>query len=101
MAGHQKDPLRPLTPDERLHLEQVSRSRTDLAAQVARAREVLAVTDGASFEAAARGAGRKSGDAVARLGARFNRDGIDTLVERLIRPGGDVALVLARVVPCV
>ena len=82
MAGHQKDPLRPLTPDERLHLEQGSRSRTDPAAQVARAKALLAVADGASFEAAARAAGRKSGDAVAHLVTRFNRDGINALIER-------------------
>jgi transposase len=82
MAGHQKDPLRPLTCDERLALEQVRRSHTAPAAEVARAKELLAVADGASFEAAARGAGRKSGDAVAHLVARFNREGIDALVER-------------------
>jgi transposase len=82
MAAHQKDPLRPLTPDERRYLEHVSRSRTEPAAQVARAKEVLAVADGASFEGAARAAGRKSGDAVANLVARFNRDGIDALIER-------------------
>ena len=44
--------------------------------------ELLAVADGASFEAAARVAERKSGEAVAHLVARFNRDGIDALVER-------------------
>jgi transposase len=82
MPAHQKEPLRPLTSEERHHLEQVSRSCTDLAAHAARAKEVLAVADGASFEAAARTAGRKSGDAVAHLVARFNRDGIDALVER-------------------
>jgi transposase len=82
MAGHQKDPLRPLTSDERQSLEQVSRSHTEPAAQVARAKELLVVADGASFEAAARAAGRKSGDAVAHLVARFNRDGLDALVER-------------------
>jgi transposase len=49
---------------------------------VARAKELLAVADGASFEAAARAAGRKSGDAVAHLVARFNRAGIDAVVER-------------------
>lgn len=82
MAGHQKDPLRPLTLAERHDLEQVSRSRTDPAAQVARAKEVLAVADGASFEAAARAAGRKSGDAVAHLVTRFNRDGLNALIEQ-------------------
>ncbi len=81
MPARQKDPLRPLTPNERLHLELVSRSRTDPAAQVVRAKELLAVADGASFESAARRAGRKSGDAVAHLVTRFNRDGIDALVE--------------------
>jgi len=81
MAGHQKDPLRPLTPDEQNHLEHLSRSRTDPAAQVARAKELLAVADGVSFEDAARQAGRKSGDAVAHLVVRFNRDGIDALGE--------------------
>jgi transposase len=82
MVGHQKDPLRPLTLDERLHLEHLSRSRTDPAAQVARAKELLAVADGASFEGAARLACRKIGDAVAYLVTRFTRDGIDALVER-------------------
>lgn len=82
MAAHQNNPLRPLTSDERRYLERISRSRTDPAAQVARAKELHAVADGASFEAAARTAGRKSGDAVAHLVARFNRDGTDALVER-------------------
>lgn len=82
MAGHQKDPLRPLTSDERRYLEHVNRSWTDPAAEVVRAKELLAVADGASFEGAARRAGRKSGDAVAHLVARFNRDGIDALRER-------------------
>src|SRR5579859_6320634 len=82
MPAHQNDPLRPLTLDERRYLEHVSRSRTDPAAHVARAKELLAVADGASFEDAARLAGRKSGDAVAHLVARFNRDGLDALGER-------------------
>lgn len=82
MPAHQKDPLRSLAPDERRHLEHLSRSRTDPAAHVARAKELLAVADGASFEGAARAAGRKSGDAVAHLVARFNRDGITALIEQ-------------------
>ena len=86
MAGHQKDPLRPLTPDERRHLEQLSRSRTDPAAQVIRARELHAAAAGVSFEGAARQAGRKSGDAVAHLVARFNRAGIGAIGEH--RGGG-------------
>lgn len=61
MPAPQEDALRPFTPNERIHLEHVSRSRTDPAAQVGRAEELLAVADGASFEGAARLAGRKSG----------------------------------------
>jgi len=82
MAGHQKDPLRRLTPNERIALEHLSRSRTHPAARVTRATELLAVADGASYEAAARAAGRRSGDAVAHLVARFNREGVDAVVER-------------------
>jgi transposase len=82
MAGRQKDPLRPLAPEERIALEHVSRSRTDPAGQVARAIELLSVAEGSSYEAAARAAGRRSGDAVAHLVARFNRDGVDAVVER-------------------
>ena len=59
MPALQKDPLRSLAPDERRHLEHLSRSRTDPAAHVARAKELLAVADGASLEVAARAAGLK------------------------------------------
>jgi transposase len=82
MAGQQKDPLRSLTPQERAYLERLSRSRSDPAARVARAKELLAVADGASYQAAARTAGRRSGDAVAQLVARFNRVGREALEER-------------------
>lgn len=79
MPRHQKDPLRPLAVDERAHLERLSRSHTEPAAHVARAKALLAVADGASYAAAARAAGRRSGDAVAHLVARFNRDGLAAL----------------------
>jgi Homeodomain-like domain len=82
MAGQQKEPLRPLTPPERTYLEQLSRSRSAPAAQVARATELLSVAAGASYQAAARAAGRRSGDAVAQLVARFNRAGRAALEER-------------------
>jgi transposase len=82
MAGHQKDPLRPLTREERARLAHLSRSRSDPAAHVARATELLAVADGASYQTAARAAGRRSGDAVAQLVARFNRAGLAALGER-------------------
>jgi len=76
MPRRQTDPLRPLTVEERAHLERLSRARAEPAAHVARARALLAVADGRCFPAAARVAGRRSGDAVAHLVARFNRHGL-------------------------
>ena len=60
MTRRQKDPLRPLTREERAALEQLSRARSEPASHVARARLVLAVAAGQSYTAAARGVGRRS-----------------------------------------
>ena len=79
MPRRQNDPLRPLTADERARLEHLSRSHTESAARVARAKALLAVADGHRFTEAARAAGRRSGDAVAQLVARFNRSGLAAL----------------------
>ncbi len=79
MPRPQKDPLRPLTPDEQAALERLSRAYAEPAALVARAKALLAVAVGHSFTDAAHTAGRKSGDAVAHLVARFNREGLTTL----------------------
>lgn len=49
---------------------------------MARAKAVLAVADGAAFTDAARAAGRRSGEAVAGLVARFNREGLAALEPR-------------------
>ena len=72
MTRRQKDPLRAL--------EQLSRAQREPASHVIRAQLVLAVAAGQSYTAAARGVGRRSGDAVARLVARFNRAGLAALV---------------------
>src|SRR5690349_4760088 len=85
MAHPQKEPLRPLTEFERTVLQQVARSHSEPAAHVERAKVLLAVAGGARFTDAARAAGRRSGDGVALLVARFNRKGLPTL-ER--QPGG-------------
>ena len=82
MTRRQKDPLRPLTADERQWLERISRSQSDPASHVLRAKLVLAVADGASYIAAAHAVGRRSNDAVALLVARFNREGIEAIVPR-------------------
>lgn len=79
MSRRQKDPLRPLTMDEHAHLDRLSRSRTEAAASVGRAKALLAVAGGQPFTAAARTAGRQSGDAVAHLVARFNQEGLAAL----------------------
>lgn len=76
MSRRQKEPLRPLTVDEAAWLQQVSRAQSRPASQVARARAVLAVASGQTYTAAARAAGRRSGDAVSQLVARFNREGV-------------------------
>ncbi len=81
VPSRQKVPLRPLRPDERIALEHTSRSRSAPAGHVARAQELLGVADGSGYQAAARSDGRRSSDAVAQLVARFNRDGVDAVVE--------------------
>jgi transposase len=79
MSRRQKDPLRPLTAEERAELERVSRGQAVPAASVARAKAVLAVAGGQSFTTAARGAGRRYGDTVAQWVARFNQVGLAAL----------------------
>jgi len=76
MSRRQKDPLRPLTAEEETQLQQLSHSQAAPASQVARAKAVLAVAAGETYTAAARQAGRVSGDAISLLVARFNRDGV-------------------------
>jgi transposase len=85
MPRPQKTPLRPLAPHERATLAQVARSGAERADRVDRAKALLAVADGATFMAAARTAGRRSGDGVAKLVTRFNATGVAALTSR---PGG-------------
>ena len=82
MSRRKKDPLRPLTDAERQALTQLSRSQAAPAAQVARAVMLLAVARGHDYQAAARAAGRRSGDAVSHLVARFNTEGLAALTPR-------------------
>ena len=80
MSRRQKDPLRPLSEAERTSLSRLSQSQIAPAAQVARARALLAVVEGQSYTAAAQLVGREVGDTVARWVAGFNRDGLAALV---------------------
>lgn len=79
MTRRQKDPLRPLTEEERNLLVRISRSHAEPASHVARAKALLAVADGQSYTDAAKAAGRRSGDAVSKLVSRFNREGLAAL----------------------
>ena len=82
MSRRRKDPLRSLTDDERASLEQVERATSAPAALVARVRALLVVAAGCSYTEAARRVGRRSGDAVARLVSRFNREGLAAVEPR-------------------
>jgi transposase len=90
MTRRQLDPLRPLTEPEHTWLAQLSRSSRAPAGQVARAKALLAVAGGASYTEAARLAGRRSGDAVSQVVARFNREGLAAVAPR--HGGGPVAV---------
>ena len=85
VSGRQKDPLRALTSSERRALEQLARSQSAPALSVARARALLAVSEGCSYTEAAQLAGRAVGDSIAQWVARFNQVGL-AAVER--QPGG-------------
>jgi transposase len=80
MTRRQKDPLRLLSPQEQTSLDRLSRSQTEPASHVARAKALLAVAAGKSYSAAALSAGRRSGDAVAQLVTRFNQHGLAAVV---------------------
>jgi transposase len=82
MTRRQKDPLRPLTQDERELLVRIGRSHAEPASHLARAKALLAVADGKSYTAAAKAAGRRSGDALSDLLSRFNREGIAAIEPR-------------------
>jgi len=82
MSRVQKEPLRRLRPEERSHLERVSRAFGLPAALVARAKVLLAVADGHAYIEAAHLAGRRTGDAVAALVSLFNRQGLAALEPR-------------------
>jgi transposase len=82
MSRHRNDPLRPLTADERQELTRLSRSPSAPAAQVERARALLAIADGASYTAAAHQVGRRHNETISAWVSRFNRNGLAA-----VRPG--------------
>jgi transposase len=82
MTRRRKDPLRPLSQEEREFLEQIARAESEPASHVARAKALLAVAAGKTYGAAAQTAGRRSNDAVSQLVSRFNQEGLAALEPR-------------------
>src|SRR3954462_9380497 len=82
MSRHRKDHRRPLTADERQELTRLSPSLSAPAAQVERARALLAIAEGASYTAAAHQVGRRHTETISAWVSRFNRDGLAA-----VRPG--------------
>src|SRR3954447_24078800 len=76
MSRHQKDPLRPLTPEQRTELTRLSRSQSAPAAEVDRARALLAIAEGASDTAAAHLGGRGPHGTISAWVGRFNGGGL-------------------------
>ena len=82
MGRRRKEQLRELSQDKRELLVQVARARSEAASHVARAKMLLAVADGQTYQEAAWAAGRKASDPVSQLVSRFNREGLSALVPR-------------------
>lgn len=82
MPRRPKDPLRTLSEDEKNELGRISRASNLPAAQVVRAKLLLAVAEGMNYSDAARSVGRRSNDAVSNLVSRVNQEGLEALVPR-------------------
>jgi transposase len=82
MTRRKKDPPRPLTEEERNWLERISRSQSEPASHVTRAKQILEVAKGKTYQEAAYLSGRKSGDAVSKLVKRFNKEGLNAIEPR-------------------
>lgn len=82
MTRRRKDPLRALTEEERDVVEQIARAQSEPASHVARAKIVLAVSDGQTYGKAAQAVGRRSGNAVSQLVSRFNQEGLTAIEPR-------------------
>jgi transposase len=79
MSRRQKQPLRQLSEEEHQWLRRIAGSISEPSGHVVRAKQLLAVSTGASYTKAAQETGRKSNDAVAQLVARFNCEGLKAI----------------------
>ena len=79
MARPQKEPLRALSEGEHAELDALARSRSAPADRIARAKQILAVANGAYLKHAIQCANRRSRQALALLIQRFNREGMTAI----------------------
>jgi homeodomain-containing protein len=82
MSRRQKEPLRAMTEEEAAWVRRIARATREPANPGIRAKQLGAVAAGQSYSQAARLTGRRSGDAVAELVRRFNREGVPALERR-------------------
>jgi transposase len=79
MGRPPKNPLRHFKKGEKTELKRISRSHTENFERVARAKALLAVSQGYNYQEAAFLSGRRSDQAVSNLVLRFNQRGLDAL----------------------
>ena len=82
MSRRRNEQLRDLSQDEQEVLQQIARSPSEPASHVARAKSLLAVASGQTYQQAAWAAGRRSDEAVSQLVSRFNQDGLSAVAPR-------------------
>ena len=93
MARPHKVSLRPLTDEESQWLKRLSQSLMAPASHVTRARLLLEVAAGKNYTEAAHLAGRRCGDTVGHLVARFNEEGVAAIS---LRHGGGPAVTIGQ-----
>jgi transposase len=76
MARPLKESLRALSESERTQLDALARSRSAPADRSARAKQILALAEGADLQQALQRANRRSRQALVRLIKRFNHEGM-------------------------
>ena len=79
MTRKKKDHLREFSKDERDWLERISRSQSEPASHVMRAKQLLLVAAGHSYTEAAHLSGMKTSDTTSSLVSRFNQEGLNAL----------------------
>lgn len=90
MSRRRNEQLRVISDEERALLIEISRAQSEPASHVARAKILLAVAAGETYETAAKAAGRKHYAPVSKLVSRFNQEGVRALEPRYYTGGAPV-----------